>query len=422
MDVHSDFCEIAISEGGRARSVGRVTTSVEQLELLGRSLGPDDRVVLEATGNALAIARILAPHVAEVVLAHPKRLRAISHARVKTDRIDARVLAELLAADLVPTVWTPDETTRRLRRQVSRRRGLVKRCTAIKNEIGAVLVRNLKRRPEVTDLFGRKGRVWLAAVELPADERDTVDGCLRQLDFLTGELEAIDRQLARAVVDSPQMRRLMTIPGVDATTAVTLVAVIGDVSRFPTSRHLVGYLGLHPGVRQSGSAPARHGRTTKEGPAAARHVLVEAAWSATRSPGPLRAFGERVAARRGKNVAAVAVARKLATLAWHLLTREQDYAFQRPTLVRRKLRRQELLAGAERAKPGPNTLPTRPAGAHAMEWQQAEQAEHAYRRLVADWKSSRPKAGAGATPGRAFRKPSKGNAARQAIEPQTPAL
>jgi transposase len=90
----------------------------------------------------LEIARILGPHVAEVILAHLRRLRTINHAKVKTDKVDARVLAELLAAGLVPAVWMPDETTRRLRRQVSRRRGLVKGSTAVKNEICAVLVRN----------------------------------------------------------------------------------------------------------------------------------------------------------------------------------------------------------------------------------------------------------------------------------------
>jgi transposase len=117
-------------------------------------------VVLEATGNALAIARILEPHVAEVVLAHAKQVRAISHARVKTDKVDARVLADLLAAGLIPAVWVGDERVRMMRRLVSRRRGLVKRRTQIKNEIAAVLHRNLKRRPPVSDLFGVRGRAW----------------------------------------------------------------------------------------------------------------------------------------------------------------------------------------------------------------------------------------------------------------------
>jgi transposase len=174
---------------------------------------------------------------------------------------------------------------------------------------------------------------------------------------------------------------------------------------------------LHPTIRQSGNAAARHGRTSKEGPAAARHVLVEAAWSAARTPGPLRAFGQRIAARRGKPVAAVAVARKLAMLAWQLLTRAEDYAFQRPATVARKLRL-ELAAGAARRKSGPKTdgqhATWAPAPQHQAERRLAEQAEIAYRRLVADWRASGPRAGAGATPERASQRPSNGKAARQA--------
>jgi len=221
--------------------------------------------------------------------------------------------------------------------------------------------------------------------------------------------------IAERVVADVDVRRLMTIPGIDVVTASTLMAVIGDIRRFPTGRHLVGYLGLHPSVRQSGSGPARHGRVSKEGPAAARHVLVEAAWSAAKSPGPLRAFAQRTAARRGRQVATVAVARKLAVLAWHLLTRGEDYAFQRPSLVRRKLRALELRAGAPRAKPGPRKQRIwGSAAADVAERRLAEHAEVAYRRLVADWQASAPRAGAGATPERASQGPSKGKAARQA--------
>lgn len=188
LDVHRDFCEVAIREDGRTRSAGKVPSTPEQLELFAASLASSDRVVLEATGNAWAIARVLEGHVAEVLLAHPKRLRAIAESKVKTDKVDARVLAELLAADIVPRVWIGDEQTRLLRRLVSRRRGLVKRRTQIKNEIQAVLHRNLKARPPAADLFGHRGRAWLAEQQLPLDERLTVDGCLRQLDFLAEEL------------------------------------------------------------------------------------------------------------------------------------------------------------------------------------------------------------------------------------------
>ena len=134
-----------------------MATAPEQLELFARSLAPTDLVVLEATGNALAIARILEPHVAEVVLAHPKQVRAISHARVKTDKVDAKVLAQLLAAGLIPKVWIGDERIRMFRRLVSRRRGLVKRRTQIKNEIAAALPRNLRGRPPVDGPVRRAG-------------------------------------------------------------------------------------------------------------------------------------------------------------------------------------------------------------------------------------------------------------------------
>jgi transposase len=402
LDVHRDFCEIAIADGGRARSAGRVATTPERLKVLARSLLPDDRVVLEATGSALAVARILEPHCQEVVIAHAKQVRAISHARVKTDKIDARVLADLLAADLIPKVWVGDDRVRALRRIVSRRRGLVKRRTQIKNEITAVLQRNLKPRPPVADLFGKKGRVWLSDQLLPVDERLTVDACLRQLDFIGEELAQIDELIAEEALQDADVLRLMTIPGIDVTTATTLVAVIGDIRRFPTARHLVGYLGLHPRVRQSGIGPAHHGRISKEGSAAARHVLVEAAWMTARSPGPLRAFALRTAARRGRHVATVAVARKLAVLCWHLLTRGEDYAFQRPSLVRRKIRVLELKTGATHAKPGPSRDPIwKNATAEERERQIAEQAEAAYRRLVSDWQPSGRRGGAGATPERA---------------------
>jgi len=114
---------------------------------------------------------------------------------------------------------------------------------------------------------------------LPEDELELVAACLRNIDFLEGELLAlIDKSLGEHALTSPEMRRLMTLPGVSFVTAAALMAAIGDISRFPTARQLVAYLGLDPRVRQSGSEPARHGRISKQGPGEARHLLVEAAW------------------------------------------------------------------------------------------------------------------------------------------------
>src|SRR6266571_2805788 len=233
-----------------------------------------------------------------------------------------------------------------------------------------------------------------------------VEACLRGIDVLDAEVAAIDRALAELVLASLELRRLLTLPGVNFVTACALLAAIGDVRRFPTARHLVSYLGLDPRVRQSGSEPARHGRISKQGPGETRHVLVEAAWHATRTPGPLRAFHERVAARRGGNISAVAVARKLAVIAWQMLSRGEDYAFARPSLTREKLRRLELMTGAERRK-GKRIGVFATREQHQLDKQLAAQAELAYRRLVKDWQPTINK-GTGAAPGRASRRPSSG--------------
>jgi hypothetical protein len=197
----------------------------------------------------------------------------------------------------------------------------------------------------MSDVFGVGGRAWLETLELPPDERETMAGCLRQVDFLDREVDAIERGLARMALASAEIRRLMSVPGVNLVSAATFWATVGDIRRFQTPRKLVSYVGLDPKVRQSGEAPARHGHISKQGSAAARHMLCEAAWIVVRTPGPLRAFYERVRARRGTQIALVATARKLCVLFWHLLTDEEDYAFGRPSLTRHKLRRLELIAG-----------------------------------------------------------------------------
>jgi transposase len=396
LDVHRDFCEVAIVEAGEVRSAGRIETTPATLELFAQSLCASDRVVLEVTGNAWEIARILEPHVGEVLVVHPGDT-GIRQARAKTDRLDARALARLLASGSLDGLWMPDEQTRALRRRLARRSQLVRARTRAKNECHAVLVRRLIKKPAVSDLFGLAGREWLRDVELPIEERETVDGCLRQIEFLDGEIAEVEKQVARDALTSPQIKRLMTVPGVNVIVAATFLAAVGDISRFPSARQLVGYLGLDPRVRQSGSTPATHGRISKQGSASARHALVEASWSVVRQPGPLHAFYQRIRARRGHQVAVVAAARKLACLFWCMLTRREDYAYQQPSLTRKKLRRLELAADAPRYQGGRTVWSTNDAMRRA-ERELALQAERAYQRTVADWQSTR---GAGATQGRA---------------------
>jgi transposase len=425
LDVHRDFAQVAIWQDGLVRQAGQSAMTVEALGVFADSLAPTDEVALEATGNTNAIVRALRGRVARVVVANPQKTRAIAEAKVKTDKVDAEILAQLLAADYLPAVWVADEQTQARRRQVARRAHIVRQRTRLKNQVQAVLHRNLIPRCPAADLFGNKGRAWLAEQRMPADERQAVVALLRQLDFHAQELALIDRELAKVALGCQDTKRLMTIPGVDVTVAMAITAAVGDFSRFASPDKLVRYLGLNPRIKQSGGQPASHGRITKQGRAHARGMLVEAAWVAVKTPGPLRAFYERVRARRGMQIAVVATARKLCVLCWHMITRGEDYAFARPSLTAKKLRALELKAGhrPRRGQKG-NAAAYSLKDVRAREKQMAEHAERAYRQLVADWQAKAPRqqVGAAAANGTRLSGPSGGaTAARQASVPE-PAL
>jgi hypothetical protein len=186
----------------------------------------------------------------------------------------------------------------------------------------------------------------------------------------------------------------MTIPGIDMVVALALAAAIGDIQRFEAPEKLVSYLGLNPSVRQSGPGPAHHGRITKQGRGHARGMLVEAAWAAARAPGPLRAFFLRVSSRRGQHVAAVATARKLAVLIWHLLRKGESYLWARPALHAKKMRELELKAGYPAARGQKGAAHAYNLKSHRdQERRWVEQAEAAYTRFVAGWNLRGPRSG-----------------------------
>ena len=417
LDVHLDFCEVAIVEDGEVRSAGRIKTKPEQIELFASSLGPDDRVALEVTGNAWEIARTIEPHVAEVLVVSPSDT-GIRQARAKTDRLDARTLARLLAAGSLDGVWVPDRWTWVMRRRLSRRSQLVWARSRAKNQVHAVLMRQLVGRPPVADLFGVKGRRWLSELQLAPEESETVSAAMRQIEFFEKEIAEVEQLIALAAMESAEIKRLMSVPGVNVIVAASFMAAIGNIHRFQSPRKLVGYLGLDPRVHQSGVGPASHGHISKHGSVRARHALVEACWTTVRQPGPLHAFYQRIRARRGHSVAIVAAARKLASLFWCLLTRGEDYAYQQPSLTRKKLRRLQIAAGAERYTPKASGIWSANDAVREAERELARQAEVAYARTVRDWHAAQAvKVGASVTPGRASKKPSKGEAARQTTSP-----
>jgi transposase len=393
MDIHRTFGEVVIWEKGILRRMGRVDMTRTALEAFGKMLEATDEVVIEATGNSMAVSRALSPFVARVVIANPLQVKAIAHAHVKTDKVDAGTLANLHAAGYLPEIWTPDAATERLRRLVARRYQVVRHRTRVKNEVHAILAAHLVPKCPHADLFSQRGRAWLARQVVPNDERAAIERNIRELDRLTEDQTELDREIALSVMDDASVRRLMTITGVNLTVAAGIMAAIGDIARFTSAGKLVSYFGLNPRVRQSGLGPAHHGRISKVGRSHARAMLVEAAWAAAKAPGPLHAFFVRIRAKRGHQVAAVALARKLTVLCWHLLTKEEDYLWARPALVAKKTREMQLRAGL------PETRGSRRGAAYAynvkalrdQERQIAEQAEKTYEQFVARWKMRPPK-------------------------------
>jgi transposase len=285
---------------------------------------PDDcACVLEATGSWHHTYDALCSCAAEVKLAHPSHVKAIASARVKTDKIDARILAHLLRTDLVPEAWAPPAEVRELRDLVRLRWRFIAQRTSAKNRVSNLLARQCLRF-EGSDLFGRAGRAWLASLALDAHSRTLIELLLATIDEADGHVCALTALLRERLRGTPEVALLETIPGVGFLTAATLVAELGDPRRFTRAAQVSAYFGLVPRVRASADV-AHYGRITRAGSPHARRALVEAAHVAVRLPGPLRDRYLERARRRGKKVALVAAARELLELSWTLLDRGEVY-------------------------------------------------------------------------------------------------
>jgi len=203
LDIHRVFAEAVMLDGHKIIRLGRIGMTREHLDRFARTLTHDDHVVVEATGNATAVSEVLAPHVGRVVIANPRQVRLIAEARIKTDVIDATVLAKLYAANFLPEVWVPDQRTLALRRQVTRRRQIVRQRARLKTMIQSILHAHLVPPCPHADLLGPKGRSWLLAQSLPGDEQDAVARHLREHDRLSDDLRVVERELARDALASP---------------------------------------------------------------------------------------------------------------------------------------------------------------------------------------------------------------------------
>jgi transposase len=351
-DVHKRTAVFTIlTEDGELVATSTVAVTREALRIFAeRQLGREDRLAMEATTNTWAVAGVLRPFVAEIVIGNPLRVRAIAEAKIKTDKVDARVLAELLRADYLPAVWQPDAETQRLRRLTHRRAALVSDRTRLKNRLHSILHHVLVPLPEC-ELFSKAGIAWLRHVPLGKEEAQARDSDLRLLEQLEGEIAQLDEQLVREAWEDEKVRLVMSIPGIDYTVAQTCLAAIGDVGRFPSGKKLAAYLGLNPSTRQSGPH-CYHGPITKQGNAHARWLLVQAAQHLGQYRGPLGQIFRKIARRKNRKVAVVACARKLAVLLWHVLSSGEPFRYSLPMSLEAKYARLRVRATGQRRRGG----------------------------------------------------------------------
>ena len=316
MDVHRRRTQIAVvDEVGRELLNENVPNDPGRIAEVLSGAETGTSVVFEATLGWSWLAELLELLGLEPRLAHPAGCKAIASARLKNDKVDARTLAQLLRADLLPEAWLAPKEVRDLRALLRHRAALVGMRTTMKCRIRAVLADHGAQAP--SSLWTGPGRRWLRDLELGKVPRSIVDDDLGLLDAIELPLARLEREIATRAKPDARVEALQRLPGIGRLTAMTLVAEIGDIARFPTARKLCAWAGLTPYVRNS-DRRVHHGHITKRGSAPVRCVLGEAAQVAKSRPPFARCYAQ-IARRRGPAIATVAIARKLLARSFHVL-------------------------------------------------------------------------------------------------------
>jgi len=327
LDIHKHYCVVAgVDREGRVLLQPVRVEHADLEEWLKKKLLSSDQVVIESTTNAWHVYDLLAPLAERVVVANPIKVKQIATARVKTDVRDTLILARLLAANLVPDVWVPPMHVRQMRQLLSQRRQLVETHTQILNRMHSVAHRHHLKH-ERGKRFNEKTIGWQKDERLSKMEQFQLSLEMENKVYIEKQIERISKEVRKLCHQKPwadDMTYLMQLPGSGVITAMTVLAAIGEIERFETSKHLASYSGLTPGLEQSGTKKRGKG-IKKEGRRELRWDLVEAAQMAVKSDPLLKMKFQTLQKRMHRNQAIVAIARHLLELVWYVLTRHQPY-------------------------------------------------------------------------------------------------
>jgi len=336
LDIHKHYLIAVGLDGDLHQVYGPKRVPLSDLEAWRRkTLTPQDAVALEMTTNTWQIYDELQPHVHSVTVVHPPHVKAITQAQVMTDRLAALNLARLLAKGLLVGIWVPPQDVRDHRALAAQRTKMTRLATQAKNRLHAVLHRH-HCAPPAAPLFDPAQRPWWLALPISPLERVRVQSDLDTLAFAQAQIAHLEEALAALAAQDERLPLLVQLPGVGWLTALTILAAIGDITRFPDAKHLVGYAGLGGRVHDSGLT-TRTGGITKAGRRDLRAALVEAAQTAANTHPHWQAELARLEPRLGRNKAIVAIARKLLVAVWHVLTEGCADRHAEPARTARKL-------------------------------------------------------------------------------------
>lgn len=333
-----------LSEDGTVVEEIPFPTNVKFLEMWARTLPRDSMIAIESSTISKRLARALMEMGFDVKLAHPLEVRRMGGKKKKTDKEDSALLANLLRMGRLPESYLPNPEEDDKRQILRFRMDLGKKVTMVKNQVHALLSSLGVPTGGFADLFGKGGRGMLDELELDLHHRFLLDMYLGQLDTLTAQIEEVQGILAKMASEDPAARRLMQIKGIDFYSALVILAEVGDVSRFPTGKHLASFSGLVPRVHQSGDV-ARTGRIHKEGPKRLRSTMIRCANASIKGSGKFQRMYKHLKKRnKSHGTALVAVARKMLEVVFVLLTRECDYVDSDDVNTRRKIRKMERIS------------------------------------------------------------------------------
>lgn len=284
----------------------------------------EKRLALEANRNWYWLVDLIEDMGLPVVLSNPFQTKAIAWARVKTDKVDARMLAYLLKANLLPTCWIPDTEHRNLREFVRFRTKLVRLRTQVKNGIWALLSKH-NLHPPLDHLWGPRRRRYLKGLSLGYPHDEIIKQCLEIIDLLSQQIGIWDEAICERIKNTPELRLLCSIPGIGPVTGITILLETGPISRFPSAKKYAGYAGLAPRVRSSAGKTHYGGHLSRQANLMLRWAFVETATGAIRRDSQWSSFYRRIAARKGKSIAKVALARKMSKMVYQMLKGNIDY-------------------------------------------------------------------------------------------------